>query len=669
MKPPFSLIPLLPVSFGLTSGILIGRMENSTVPIIFITVSLLLSLLLWKKKEWWLLQSTVALIVGIVLLSSSNSYLSTPINGVWEGELLAVSQYESFSELLVDINKQIISGKKISIKNIRVRLYSTDDIDYDYYKRGDIVRFSALLDTLTSVIDIPYQISEKSRYSSKGISAKAYLSKNDSIYLVRSEGISNILNILKNNCRYKILRSNLSSDCKEFVIAVLIGDKSILSYDDIDNFSKSGLSHILALSGLHIGIIALIISSFLWPFGFIGIKGKILKIIVCVFLWGYTVMTGMSPSVMRAVLMTTILIISSILSKNYNSYNALLLAWVVLLLINPYFLFDIGFLLSFGSVGTILLFASHLSPFQSCKGTFRYFGQILGVSLAAVLGTGFLSASFFHIFPLLFIVANLLAAPLLPFVIGGSLLLLFFLNIGYSAVWLCELINYSYLIIERITSGIASSSFSYIDNVFLPIWLGLLWLLVIMLWKIWITKRKRIWLISSVILTFYFIVFVLIDLYPDRNNDPRIYILRDCEYATVMINNNNRAEIVTSSPERYHNELTKSIRNRTKEFFYRKRIDPVIRKGISQISSGKINAVIIDDCRKVRKMKGRVTHAYIGHKFTGTLDDLLDSVNIDTIIISQRFPRKRLDKLTKDCEKRGIFCVSLREYPFSIKLK
>lgn len=229
---------------------------------------------------------------------------------------------------------------------------------------------------------------------------------------------------------------DLSDDEYSFISAITLGYKADLSDDLKEAFRASGTSHILAVSGLHVGIIYIIILSL---FSFLSSRGKtfILKqILILLFLWGYVFITGMPVSVVRAAIMLSLLSVGSMLNRKGLTYNTLAVAAFFTLIINPNYLFDVGFQLSFAAVFSILFFQPKISKLFTPKyKASKYIWNLFTVSFAAQLGVFPLGLYYFGTFPTYFFITNLLVIPFIGIIIYSAVsLILFsllsFLNIG-----------------------------------------------------------------------------------------------------------------------------------------------------------------------------------------------------------------------------------------------
>lgn len=224
------------------------------------------------------------------------------------------------------------------------------------------------------------------------------------------------------------MRQNLLSryhdygaDGKTYAVlaAMTLGDKSALSRDLKDDYSISGASHVLALSGLHLGIIYKVFLAFfalgMWR------RKWIPQLLTMLAIWSYVVLVGMSQSVLRSAIMLTILSVVRIVGNKSATVNSLAVAAVVMLLFNPLNLYDIGFEMSFMAVLGILLFEPVLPRYEVkwnksgvvrfCERLLRWVCGLITVSIAAQIATAPLVIYYFHRFSCYFFISNLVVIP------------------------------------------------------------------------------------------------------------------------------------------------------------------------------------------------------------------------------------------------------------------
>lgn len=222
----------------------------------------------------------------------------------------------------------------------------------------------------------------------------------------------------------RVFDSYLNEDSSSLMKSIVLGEHSYLDEDSISKYRDLGLAHILAVSGLHIGIIA---GFLIFILSNLGIKRKRVVQITLAIIWFYGFLIGFPPSLLRANIMFTILYYAQILSEPLDSINGLFFAMFLLLIINPMWIFNLGFQFSFLATFSIIYFTPKVQ-----KGFYPYKNR-LTYTLAGLLGVyiGILpiQAYYFNKISLLSILGNLFVAPLLSLslIIGGIMILFSYL--------------------------------------------------------------------------------------------------------------------------------------------------------------------------------------------------------------------------------------------------
>lgn len=202
------------------------------------------------------------------------------------------------------------------------------------------------------------------------------------------------------------------------VEAMTLGWRGDLEPGLYTQFREAGILHLLCVSGLHVGLLAMMVG---WLCFWTGEerRGRILRgVIQLVTLWSFTALTGLAPATLRAALMFSLFVVSRMMGRRTDSLNLLALAAIVMLMADPMLLFDIGWQLSFSAVGGILLARPAIQLFHNpCW-------QAAIVSLAATLATMPVTLTTFHTFQPYFLIANIIIVPLAALILGLSLLYL-----------------------------------------------------------------------------------------------------------------------------------------------------------------------------------------------------------------------------------------------------
>jgi len=241
----------------------------------------------------------------------------------------------------------------------------------------------------------------------------------------------NIIYKIKNYFLDKINKFNLT---KEYMYAFVLGDNGYIDSDVYKYFKNNGVTHLFAVSGMHITFLIMAISIFLKK---IHIKNKIIDLIVIIFLFFYMFLIGFSVSVVRASLLYILLLINKKLNIKINSIYILYLLFIILLIINPFYIYDLGFIYSFLTSFGLMIFNKKI--------TGNYFSKLIKVSVIAFLFSLPITLYNFYEFNLLTILNNIIIVPLVSIILFPLSLITFIfpffeciLNLGFNIL---ELIN------------------------------------------------------------------------------------------------------------------------------------------------------------------------------------------------------------------------------------
>lgn len=369
-----------------------------------------------------------------------------------------------------EITKVFVNEKAISVSG-KIIIYFQKDFLLEKIKYGDIILIKS------RIFEIPPPQNpdafDYKRYSNfHNIYHQSYLYINDWKLLNKDEENPFMKYIYSlRSYTLGVLKEHLHSK-NEFTVAssLLIGYRSDISPELIDAYSSTGTIHVLAVSGLHVAIIFVVLN-FLLMFLEKFRAGKILKpILLILSIWFYAALTGFSPSVCRATMMFSFVIIGTGLKRYTNIYNTLAASAFLLLVINPYMIMDLGFQLSYMAVlGIVVFFRPIYENWAPNNWIVDKMWGTMCVSLAAQIGTLPLCLLYFHQFPVYFLFSNLIVIPVATLVLYAGILLLMISKIkilavisGYVLQYLLLLLNKSVLFFNELPwatiNGISISS-------------------------------------------------------------------------------------------------------------------------------------------------------------------------------------------------------------------
>ncbi len=324
--------------------------------------------------------------------------------------------------------------------NILLKIKSTGS--YTLFEPGDQILVYGNLESIKDNLN-PDQFDYRKYLSHKKVFAAIRIEPEH--ILSCRPGDPSMMNLAFKIRRY-LLRNleNSSLGVKERGVlqALVLGYREDISKESQQKFADAGAIHILAVSGLHVGVLFLFLSRLFFPVTYIPQGKKIRALIIVLLLWGYAIVVGASPSVVRAVTMFTCFAIAESLNRPTNSFNTLFLSFFFLLWIEPRWLFQVGFQMSYLAVFFIIwLQPAIYKLYQPRFALDRLLWGITSVSLAAQLGVAPLSIYYFHQFPGLFLLTNVVIMPFMALLLISGILVVALAGLQLLPTFLAEYYN------------------------------------------------------------------------------------------------------------------------------------------------------------------------------------------------------------------------------------
>jgi competence protein ComEC len=503
-KAPFVRL-ILPFIVGLILGFNFQLVHFIILWFVYITFILAFGFVMLRKISGnYKCQQFYGFIINLFLIGSGAFMAQYQVNR-YSNQYLPTDKKIEITCLLADYPEERANSYKCIVKvyhytannflisfDHKVMLYFQKSKTIEALKAGDIVRAKSWIAEIRKKIN-----------PSPGFDYGAYMVKQGIVYQGYTDSLSwkiierdqlNVINKLAIQCREKLLDTyrNVGFTGRELgvISALTIGYKADLDADIKQAYTAAGAMHILAVSGMHVGLIYIVLG---WILQFLKRikKGKIMKgIVVIVMVWFYTLLAGLSPSVMRASVMITFLSFGQMADRKLNVYNSLALAAFLLLAINPYDLMDVGFQLSFLAVIGIVALYPLINNWVSSHKIVNEIWSLVAVSLAAQLATFPLSLYYFHQFPNYFIVANLIVVPLATLVIYGSIGLLFLYTVQFFWVLFSKVLYFGVYFLNAFVFRIENLPFSMASNININIYELLLWYFLVVVFILFLVQKK-----------------------------------------------------------------------------------------------------------------------------------------------------------------------------------
>lgn len=485
----------------------------------------------------------------------------------------------------------------------------------------------------------PKEFDYKKYLEKRFIYQQGYLTRNDWCLM---DSQPKGLGVFANDARQFLLSSlksnGVEGDQYAIASALILGSKDELGFEVKQAYATAGAMHVLAVSGLHVGIIFLILNTLLYALD-TSKKGRVAKaIILLIVLWSYALLTGLSPSVLRAATMFSFVIMGTVLNRKSSIYNTLAASAFFLLIINPNLLFEVGFQLSYIAVLGIV----YLQPLIYKRIYTRWYlldkiWAITAVSIAAQIATLPLTLYYFNQFPVYFMLSNLIVIPSAIAILGLGILLFITSpipaiseSIGWMLNKFIEGLNFGIKEIEALPNSLIEGlSISLLECVTLYI--------IIVLFISGLKTRKLKIINYAFFLTLIFIINDLIEDFALANSKSMIVYHINKNQAVDFIDGTSNVFLANSS----------LIKDKQKQSFHIKSnwsyLDLHSAKYIST-DAGKLDEILLDSSLQLVDAYSKfhtVKMVRIDNYFA--LQKLENKINLDYVLISSNSKIKLKD--------------------------
>ena len=653
---------IIKFAFFLTAGIIIAHFYPNIL-YFYLAISVYISLLiLWFISKDHLFQTiyfgivtyTCFFFLGAVTYQinlpefQKHGYYQTDSIGLKENilqlkikEVLKSDTYNSkYIAKVIAINNNYFNGKIL----LNIKIDSFENI----FNIDDLLLISSKLKKIYAPLN-PHQFDYSAYMKSQGIYDQIYISYQG--ILNQSKGILTLrgqASKIRNHLIKKLKKNELTPNEIAIVQALILGQKKDINKQLYSDYAAAGAIHILAVSGLHVGIIYFILIALLRPFKNLFKSELIISIIIVISLWGFAFLTGLSPSVIRAVTMFSFFAFAKAINRETNTINTLFLSYFTLLIINPLWLFHIGFQLSYLAVLSILWLLPLFNKVYCPKNYFaRKIWDIFTVTLAAQTGIFPLSIYYFNQFPGLFFMTNLIILPFLGVLLGGGIILIILSVFNVLPEWFALTYNYLIKFMNSCIHVIANQKLFLFQNITFSLYkVFASYLLIISIILFWNYQNRKNSLFFAVGLSILFSVSIF-DNYSNSKNE---LIVFHKNKQSIIGNKNN------SVLNLYKSDATLNIRNSYPIKAYK------IAKGINEYSEIKSpyifkyneNLILVLDSLGIYPDSNKIDIVILTYDPKINLNRILESLQPKMIIADGSNHKSYVKRWKKSCTKKNI---------------
>ncbi len=546
MEAPFSKIPALPAVAGLSAGIFAYVSLGLSLWWSLVLIVAGLAAAFVRRHQWsaFVLCFTA---LGLLLagLRESPGPPETLVGEevIGEGTIAEITERDLTCEYIVDVDRIALDNDStMTACCFRISLSCTDF--QKLYEPGQRIAFRGVLEGLEAQPDVPDKTDYGRYLYIKGCTAQmaAFLEVKPIGEPTSCFGRLSLK--VRHNLSDAVVRTGTDPGTASFMLAVLLGDDTLLSDSLEEDFRLSGIAHILALSGLHLTILIGLVTMLL-SFLRLARRGHDLLLIMLMLIsLGYAAITGFSPSVSRAAVMMVVFLGSRLIQDCPLPYNSLCVTVFIWLLINPLWLYSPGFQLSTVTVWGLIWLNGRVRELNIRSAAVKNIILLVAVPAVCVLFSGVLIVAYFHRLPLWFMVTSIAGSLLIvPFIAIGALLLLAAL-MGIALPPVAAVENLLYEAMRSLAESFGEASWAVVDGIY-PTTLQYILLVLTVLAVICTLHYRRVsfMLAASLCLTGCILSEVLEA--PSRGHE--LYLTRDKSPMRVLVRSDEQAYLLLPS--------------------------------------------------------------------------------------------------------------------------
>lgn len=506
----------------------------------------------------------------------------------------------------------------------------------------------------------------------RGIGGSSYVREGRWKVLGHKEDASFANTALK--CREQILRFYHSfgwhKDTESVVSALTVGYQDDLSEDIKETYSVTGASHVLSLSGLHIGFLYALLILLLKRLGNSRAMSLLRGTIIILVLWAFAFFTGLSPSVIRSVIMFSLFALAKAMRRETYSLNTLSAAAFFMILVSSEWLFDVSFQLSFCAVASLLFFEPYIErTIHPTTKVGKKIWQLTSVSVAAQLGTVPLILYYFSRFSVYFILSGFIVIPLSSLIMYFSIILIISSPIGILQSVFSAIVEGLTLIMNKTLAWIEKFPYAAIDGIWIYATEAMIFYVLLALILGSLNTHRAKYAIASLIGV---VLLIGIHSFYRQKDLPRdsiaFYNVRSCP-AVHCISSDQKSWIICADDQ----ANVEAMRKQMSRHWNHLRLDApqVVKTNIVNPSlsfynnlisyQGKRIGIINDNRWRYQKAKHKfqTDYLYVCHGYKGKIEELLTMFDTKKIILDSSLSQWRKDYYKMSCDSLNIPFVSI----------
>ena len=560
----------------------------------------------------------------------------------------------------------------------RVNIYFANSVEAEALRVGEKVRFEAVIENPRNAGN-PAEFDVERYMRLKGVSGSVFLPVGG----WQSVGMGNVslqmrALALRDDIVKMYERQGFEGNALSLLAAFSVGEKRGFSQELKEVYSDAGVSHLLALSGLHLGLFYMVVVTLL---GFAGGSRKwyiARELLALLLLWVFAFVAGLTPSIVRAAVLFSLVSVGRCLRRDSSSLNSLAFAAMVMLLFSPRLLFDISFQLSFSAVLAIILLTPWINELLGCNkrgGLYRSLVSLLAVSFSAQVGVLPFVWYYFGTFPLYFLFANLLLVPLATVLMTLVVQLWATVPVPFVQQCIAWLLSWLLAFMNGVVEFVASLPAA---SVMLPqVGVAGACFTAFMLAAFFYCVMRRRYLFAALI-SMAAVVTVMLNIFTDKGAD----------YSdSVLLFNNNKSGVALVLPQGSEGYVVSSVPKFDSDadrvlvpFMDREAITSVrwlespYTDSCVSYSNGLLSfagvrmQLLADDCWLSDSLQHPVDVLWLCRGFLGPVERLLEVYPASCIVLDGSLYAGSRRRLLRECGAAGVGCIDISQLG-AVKLK